>query len=414
MNQEQDRLPVEGKSAHINLALELDEDIPGFEKFTDVPIKPTGTETKDVVDFPNPKSMRSETDVSNIVINEEVIFEDLPVENDASGLGNIMGKVQIVWETIEGFIAKNRSQIRTGTYILLALLYVTYFSGAIYYYTTDESDGLCEQGSSINECFWCHGLGFLIIITTVVLIFFVYSMVFKRMFNWLFTSTTMGEKAIQRVFRPTALIWEDLMKMKFASVILNSIVIISFIIFLIADSYDDRKRLLSILGIVVITVFGAIFSKHPGRIRWRHLMWGLALQFIFGLIILRWNVGRKVFDCIATKVIFSQKPTLDQNVNEFRHFNINDFSVFQVTSFLDFTDSGSAFVYGYLVNQMPFNVGIYGNNTSGTAYNVMKEINDGIVVNGEIQHPLNTVFVFKILSVIFFFSFMVSTRRSKS
>ena len=57
---------------------------------------------------------------------------------------------------------------------------------------------------------------------------------------------------------------------------------------------------------------------------------------------------------------------------------------------------------------MPFNLGIYGNNTSGTAYTVMKEINDGIVVDGEIQRPLNTVFVFKILSVIFFFSFMVS------
>ena len=50
-------------------------------------------------------------------------------------------------------------------------------------------------------------------------------------------------------------------------------------------------------------MFGAIFSKHPGRIRWRHLMWGLALQFIFGLIILRWKIGRNVFDCVAKKVI---------------------------------------------------------------------------------------------------------------
>ena len=78
----------------------------------------------------------------------------------------------------------------------------------------------------------------------------------------------------------------------------------------------------------------------------------------------------------------------------------------QVTSFLDFTDSGSSFVYGYLVNAIPFNLDIYGNKTTGAAYNVMKEINDGIDVDGETLRPLNTVFVFKILSVIFFFSFM--------
>ena len=328
MDQEQDRSPVEGKSAHINLALELDEDIPGYEGFTDVPIKPTGTETKDVVDFPNPKSMRSETDVSNIVINEDIIFEDLPVENDASGLGNIMGKVQIVWETIESLVTKNRSQIKIATYILFALLYITYFCGAIYYYTADDTDGLCAQGSSVNECFWCHGLGFLIIMTTVVLIFIVYSMVFKRLFNWFFTSTTMGEKAIQRAFHPIALVWEDFMKTKFSSVILNSVVIIALLIFLIADSYDDRKRLLSILGIVVIIIFGAIFSKHPGRIRWRHVMWGLALQFIFGLLILRWSFGRNVFDCIATKVISTCIKRLFFNINlaiKIKIKNINDF-----------------------------------------------------------------------------------------
>ena len=76
---------------------------------------------------------------------------------------------------------------------------------------------------------------------------------------------------------------------------------------------------------------------------------------------------------------------------------------------MDFTDSGSGFVYGYLVNQSPFNLGIYPKNeTSGVAYQVMAEINNGINVDGATRKPLNSVFVFKILSVIFFFSFMVS------
>ena len=50
-------------------------------------------------------------------------------------------------------------------------------------------------------------------------------------------------------------------------------------------------------------------------------MWGVALQFIFGLIVLRWNLGRAVIQCLSDKV----------------------------TAFLDYTNAGSGFVYGYLV-----------------------------------------------------------------
>ena len=83
-----------------------------------------------------------------------------------------------------------------------------------------------------------------------------------------------------------------------------------------------------------------------------------------------------------------------------------------MTIFLEFTDNGSSFVYGYLVGQQPFNLQIYGNNTKSTAYEVMKEINNGVdaSVNGQVVNlkPFNSVFMFKILSVIFFFSFIVS------
>ena len=34
-------------------------------------------------------------------------------------------------------------------------------------------------------------------------------------------------------------------------------------------------------------------------------MWGLILQFIFGLIILRWDVGRAVIGCLGNKVFLA-------------------------------------------------------------------------------------------------------------
>ena len=72
-----------------------------------------------------------------------------------------------------------------------------------------------------------------------------------------------------------------------------------------------------------------------------------------------------------------------------------------------FAAVGAHFVYGYLVDHTPFNLDIY-ENKSGIAYNVMEEINNGIVVGDTLQQPLKGIFVFKFLSVIFFFSFMVS------
>ena len=52
------------------------------------------------------------------------------------------------------------------------------------------------------------------------------------------------------------------------------------------------------------------------------MAWGLALQFILGLLVLRWETGRNILSCLADKV----------------------------TTFLDYTKDGSVFVYSYLAN----------------------------------------------------------------
>ena len=110
---------TEGQGAHINLALELDENIPGYEKFTDVPLKSTGGDTKDVVDFSKTKFPRSEINESNIEINNDVIFEDLPAEKDSNVMGKVMEKVQTLWEMIGSLVTKNKYMITIGLYIIL-------------------------------------------------------------------------------------------------------------------------------------------------------------------------------------------------------------------------------------------------------------------------------------------------------
>lgn len=75
--------------------------------------------------------------------------------------------------------------------------------------------------------------------------------------------------------------------------------------------------------------------------KWRPVVWGTVLQFVFGLVLLRWNVGRQVIGCFGNKI----------------------------SIFLDYSNAGSGFVYGYLVT---------GNNPAGI--------------------PLGTVFVFKVIA----------------
>ena len=301
---------LEKQGAHVNLALELDENVTctAYNTFTDIPIKTPVTEAKDVVDFPASKSQYSETDdLDSGAHNINIIFEDLPLENDQQGVCTIMGKIQLAWSSIGDFVSKHQEQVKKGLLITITLLYAIYFFGAVYHYhQTGDDQGLqnrtCDQGTTTSECFWCHGLGFLIIITVIVLIYIIYAVLLKRLYNWFFTSTTYGEKVIQEYLRPTSVAWDDFMKFRYSAFIINGVVISAVLIFLIVDSSDDRRRLLSILGIVAIIIFGAVFSKHPDRIRWRHVMWGLALQFIFGLLILRWSVGQNIFDCFGKKV----------------------------------------------------------------------------------------------------------------
>jgi pyrimidine nucleoside transport protein len=123
-------------------------------------------------------------------------------------------------------------------------------------------------------------------------------------------------------------------------------------------------RLVSAGGLVIILLFGFLFSKHRRRIIWRQIIWALTLQFLFGILILRWEYGKAFFDCVGSKV----------------------------DTFLEFTDVGSSFVFGYLVNQKPFNVGKL---NSSVAIEVANEINANKAVF--------SIVVFKALSTVYFF-----------
>lgn len=82
-------------------------------------------------------------------------------------------------------------------------------------------------------------------------------------------------------------------------------------------------KLISLLGIVAMVAFAWLCSYNRKRFPWRTVAWGLALQFLFALFILKTGSGRATFD-------------LAQRAFE---------------KLLGFAEQGAAMVFGPLANQ---------------------------------------------------------------
>ncbi len=75
-----------------------------------------------------------------------------------------------------------------------------------------------------------------------------------------------------------------------------------------------------VIGLAVLIGLAALFSNNRAKIRWSLVVWGLALQFAFALLILKTPVGRPFFSSLNTAV----------------------------TRVIQFTDRGTYFVFGPL------------------------------------------------------------------
>uniref|UniRef100_H0WL07 Sodium/nucleoside cotransporter n=1 Tax=Otolemur garnettii TaxID=30611 RepID=H0WL07_OTOGA len=98
-----------------------------------------------------------------------------------------------------------------------------------------------------------------------------------------------------------------------------SSLILATIFWLILDTAKrGQQNLVSFGGLIMYLVLLFLFSKHPTRVYWRPVFWGIGLQFLLGLLILRTNPGFIAFDWLGR----------------------------QVQTFLEYSDAGASFVFG--------------------------------------------------------------------
>ncbi|XP_067161390.1 sodium/nucleoside cotransporter 2 isoform X3 [Apteryx mantelli] len=87
---------------------------------------------------------------------------------------------------------------------------------------------------------------------------------------------------------------------------------------LVLDTSRNPEQLISFAGLCFLVLFLFACSKHHGAVSWRAVFWGLGLEFLLGLFILRTTPGVQAFQWLGDQIQF----------------------------FLSYTTAGSSFVFG--------------------------------------------------------------------
>ncbi|XP_031786980.1 solute carrier family 28 member 3 isoform X2 [Nasonia vitripennis] len=201
------------------------------------------------------------------------------------------------------FVSEHGRVFRFWGITMLNIAIITYFVFASLYWYKNENDHSKLQ--------WCDGYGMLVLLVGFAYFGLFYTKIFKRYF---------GSPIASCLLPCTRQISSLKHRGRFCCVtqtVFCSAIFAAIIIFLILDTVESRNRLISFTGVVAILGFGWIFSKHPSKVNWRTVLWGLILQFAFGLFTIRWAVGRGIFACVSNKV----------------------------ATFLNFAQSGASFVF---------------------------------------------------------------------
>ncbi|XP_072937402.1 uncharacterized transporter YutK-like [Epargyreus clarus] len=183
----------------------------------------------------------------------------------------------------EDFFKNNSSSVKIIMMFVLNGLVIGFFFACLYYWLTYTKDQLQL----------CHGFGSLIALLTIIYFFVIYFMVVKRF---------LGPWFGRAIWSKFSAVWSNLWKFIWFRWGFSTMVIAAIGFFLYWDTRDAPVRLISLLGLATLLILGFVFSANPGRIVWRSVIMGVLIQFIFGLIFIRWDSGRYALQCFSDKV----------------------------------------------------------------------------------------------------------------
>ncbi|GMS84558.1 hypothetical protein PENTCL1PPCAC_6733 [Pristionchus entomophagus] len=128
------------------------------------------------------------------------------------------------------------------------------------------------------------------------------------------------EKLYHSVYRHVISFLGKIFSRLVAQIILGIVIFAACLGFVIYDSWDDNERWIGLGGMACFIILMWILSTNRFKIKWRPVLVGFLVQFIMGLLVLKWDAGSDAFNWFSD----------------------------QIVTFLDYTNAGTEFVYGFL------------------------------------------------------------------
>ncbi|KAG5677451.1 hypothetical protein PVAND_007209 [Polypedilum vanderplanki] len=175
--------------------------------------------------------------------------------------------------------------------IILVIIHgiiIGYISFATYKFISTRDN--CERDCELTLC---APYGMLLLVGGVLYVGLIYFKIIKPYF---------GKFIYESIFTPIGRFIKNLFKTVISKVILAVVLIAAFIGYIIYETHTDFMRLRALIGISLFVGIGYLISAHRTKIIWRPVVCGAILQFVLGVIFIRWPVGREIFACFGDKV----------------------------------------------------------------------------------------------------------------
>ncbi|KAL3831924.1 hypothetical protein ACJMK2_023614 [Sinanodonta woodiana] len=114
------------------------------------------------------------------------------------------------------------------------------------------------------------------------------------------------------------------------------IVIILAIYIIIDIAIEQPRNLISVVGLLLYILIFYVTSVNPAKINWHPVFWGIALQYIFALLILRTIWGYQIFQWLGNRVTEFLEHTMAGVIFVFGDLWFQHFVAFKVLSIVVF------------------------------------------------------------------------------
>lgn len=247
--------------------------------------------------YDNQAYLEDDHKISNPDVTVEIrpddVTDNFKEEQDLSEYNAYQRALLSLQKNASETFTRHAKPIKSFVAVVLVLLYFAYLGYALYYRFGDEGS-------------W-RLLGFTVLVVLIIVLVSVCNMYSSEIDTWWDgTKQTRNSRGC------------DVLGI-FIKWFLRVGVFIAIAVYVIIDiAIDHPQNLISVAGLALYIVIFYVTSANPAKVNWHTVFWGIALQYIFALLILRTQWGYEMFKWLGDRV----------------------------TEFLEYTVAGIVFVFG--------------------------------------------------------------------